>query len=317
MILILNILSIILIIATFIANPEAGGLFLLVYLLIYLPFKIGKSLFVRIKNGIKTRRELAAVKEKEAYEKYFDSLSISDFFSIEEQNGALSYRWNPPQKYKDDDLQICITGEWPMTVVRTEDDKQESVDPAVFSERGCRIHISLVGHYFQKKIFDIGVGLVKGGRFIAQILNDKAWVMPRRGEIVAVLKRDEDTLKKCRYEVECLRQRVKEQQLEKERKEIEKKIIARQKRKELEKDVRQKLIDDGVLFGEQTKRPPIPREVVDAVYRRDGGRCVYCGSTEELQLDHIIPFSVGGATNVENLQLLCRSCNVKKSNKIG
>lgn len=85
----------------------------------------------------------------------------------------------------------------------------------------------------------------------------------------------------------------------------------------LEKIVRQELIEKGLLYGEQTKRPPIPREIVDAVYKRDGGRCVYCGSTENLQLDHIIPFSKGGATSVENLQLLCQKCNLEKSNKIG
>lgn len=90
-----------------------------------------------------------------------------------------------------------------------------------------------------------------------------------------------------------------------------------QRKRELEKIVTQELIDSGELFGEQPKRPPIPREVVDAVYKRDGGRCVYCGSTENLQLDHIIPFSKGGATTIENLQLLCQKCNLGKSNHIG
>ena len=98
---------------------------------------------------------------------------------------------------------------------------------------------------------------------------------------------------------------------------LKEKIKARQARRELEKKVRQQLIDSGELFGEETKRPKIPREVVDAIYRRDGGRCVYCGSTDNLQLDHIIPFSRGGATSIENLQLLCQKCNLEKSNKIG
>lgn len=114
-------------------------------------------------------------------------------------------------------------------------------------------------------------------------------------------------------------------QLEKDRKEalerekaaIAKKIKEKHRLRQLEKIVLQELIDSGELFGEQPKRPPIPRDVVDAVYKRDGGRCVYCGSTENLQLDHIIPFSKGGATSIENLQLLCQSCNLKKSNNIG
>ena len=105
--------------------------------------------------------------------------------------------------------------------------------------------------------------------------------------------------------------------LEAEKAEIAAKIKAKHRKQQLEKIVRQELIDSGELFGEQAKRPRIPREVVDAVYSRDGGRCVYCGSTDNLQLDHIIPFSRGGATNVENLQLLCQKCNLEKSNKIG
>lgn len=104
---------------------------------------------------------------------------------------------------------------------------------------------------------------------------------------------------------------------EREKAEIARKIKERQRKRELEKIVTQELIDSGELFGEQPKRPPIPREVVDAVYKRDGGRCVYCGSTENLQLDHIIPFSKGGATTIENLQLLCQKCNLEKSNHIG
>ena len=94
-------------------------------------------------------------------------------------------------------------------------------------------------------------------------------------------------------------------------------VKTKQRRRQVEKEVRQELIDSGELFGDKTKRPRIPKEVVDAVWRKDGGRCVYCGSTENIQLDHIIPFSKGGASTIENLQLLCQKCNIEKSNKIG
>ncbi|MEA2362696.1 MAG: hypothetical protein QOD71_1841 [Thermoleophilaceae bacterium] len=60
------------------------------------------------------------------------------------------------------------------------------------------------------------------------------------------------------------------------------------------------------------RREPIPREVRLAVWQRDGGRCIECGSDFELQYDHVIPFSMGGATTVENLQLLCAGCNRDK-----
>lgn len=108
-----------------------------------------------------------------------------------------------------------------------------------------------------------------------------------------------------------------QEQEEREKAEIAAHIKEKYRIRQLEKIVRQELIDSGELFGDEPKRPPIPREIVDAVYKRDGGRCVYCGSTQNLQLDHIIPFSKGGATTLENMQLLCQKCNVEKSNKIG
>jgi 5-methylcytosine-specific restriction endonuclease McrA len=60
------------------------------------------------------------------------------------------------------------------------------------------------------------------------------------------------------------------------------------------------------------RREPIPRDVRLAVWQRDGGRCVECASDFELQYDHVIPFSMGGASSVENLQLLCADCNRAK-----
>lgn len=54
-----------------------------------------------------------------------------------------------------------------------------------------------------------------------------------------------------------------------------------------------------------------------------GYRCVYCGKSEhnvdsqgnqvKLQLDHIVPIANGGLTRVDNLQWLCRDCNLSKS----
>ncbi len=64
-------------------------------------------------------------------------------------------------------------------------------------------------------------------------------------------------------------------------------------------------------------RTPIPEEVQLFVWNRDGGKCVKCGSQENLEFDHIIPLSKGGGNTARNIQLLCASCNRAKSNTIG
>lgn len=57
------------------------------------------------------------------------------------------------------------------------------------------------------------------------------------------------------------------------------------------------------------RRERVPGEIRQLVFERDGGACVECGSTFEIQFDHVIPFSMGGATTAENLQVLCAPCN--------
>jgi len=63
-------------------------------------------------------------------------------------------------------------------------------------------------------------------------------------------------------------------------------------------------------------REPIPQEVKEEVFIRDEGKCVECGTQEDLQYDHIIPVSKGGSNTAKNIQILCKHCNLKKSNKI-
>jgi hypothetical protein len=60
----------------------------------------------------------------------------------------------------------------------------------------------------------------------------------------------------------------------------------------------------------------IPQLIKQSVWLRDEGRCVNCSATSELQFDHIIPHSKGGANTVENIQILCRTCNSNKRARI-
>lgn len=54
------------------------------------------------------------------------------------------------------------------------------------------------------------------------------------------------------------------------------------------------------------------------ILRRDRYRCVQCGRSPandtgvELQVDHIIPIAKGGKSIEENLQTLCKDCNLGK-----
>lgn len=61
----------------------------------------------------------------------------------------------------------------------------------------------------------------------------------------------------------------------------------------------------------------IPPQVKLEVWKRDKGKCVICGSSDNLHFDHVIPFSKGGSSLVaENIQLLCARHNIAKRDKI-
>lgn len=52
------------------------------------------------------------------------------------------------------------------------------------------------------------------------------------------------------------------------------------------------------------------------VFKRDGYRCVKCGSQENLHCDHIFPASLGGQNRLDNLQTLCAQHNLSKGAKV-
>ena len=51
------------------------------------------------------------------------------------------------------------------------------------------------------------------------------------------------------------------------------------------------------------------------LFLRDGFECVYCGSSEELTFDHVIPRRLGGKTSWTNIAAACSPCNFRKGGR--
>lgn len=72
-----------------------------------------------------------------------------------------------------------------------------------------------------------------------------------------------------------------------------------------------------VLYAENKTHGPVPEHVKNAVFQRDKGCCVQCGyEGPYIEYDHRIPRSKGGPNTVDNIQLLCRMCNLKKGDRL-
>jgi hypothetical protein len=55
------------------------------------------------------------------------------------------------------------------------------------------------------------------------------------------------------------------------------------------------------------------REQRERVFKRDGRVCQICQTDEgEMHIDHIIPRKAGGDHSLDNLRVLCKSCNLRK-----
>ena len=58
----------------------------------------------------------------------------------------------------------------------------------------------------------------------------------------------------------------------------------------------------------------IPRNIQFKVLKRDNQICSECGNpvlVEDIEFDHVIPWSKGGPTEEYNVRLLCKTCNRK------
>ena len=71
--------------------------------------------------------------------------------------------------------------------------------------------------------------------------------------------------------------------------------------------------DRATMLPRPPRRPGISQAVRQFVYGRDGYQCLYCGDvTGPFELDHVHPWSRGGAHSPDNLAVACRACNRNK-----
>lgn len=90
-------------------------------------------------------------------------------------------------------------------------------------------------------------------------------------------------------------------------------IVTQKQRRSQQIDRAQSTFAMGSTPRRANARKAIPDDVKQYVWTRDGGQCRNCGSTVELQFDHIIPIARGGGNQDDNLQILCGPCNRSKS----
>lgn len=100
-------------------------------------------------------------------------------------------------------------------------------------------------------------------------------------------------------------------------KEVQKQIAALMEDDEVQK---KSGVYEYILTGERktlSLRTFAERDKI-TLYSRQKGLCAICGKPfdiKEMHADHIIPWSKGGRTVLENGQMLCTTCNLKKSDK--
>lgn len=72
----------------------------------------------------------------------------------------------------------------------------------------------------------------------------------------------------------------------------------------------------AAIVMDRGQREWVPLEDRMAIFRRDGFKCLHCGTKKRLTIDHIIPVALGGPNERSNYQTLCHSCNSRKGIKV-
>lgn len=85
----------------------------------------------------------------------------------------------------------------------------------------------------------------------------------------------------------------------------------------IQEDVKRKSTE---TYRRKVERQRVTEKLRYQVMRRDGFRCQLCGATQadgvKLHVDHIIPISKGGTSDIDNLRTLCEICNRGKGDQL-
>jgi 5-methylcytosine-specific restriction endonuclease McrA/peptidoglycan hydrolase-like protein with peptidoglycan-binding domain len=134
-------------------------------------------------------------------------------------------------------------------------------------------------------------------------------------------RRDEKGPQKAKTEAQRP-QRVKPEAQRSEKEEPEEEYEALSEIQELEKEKTDTTNGKAELDQQDPmdQRDPLQPGYITPVVRRkvwirNKGQCAACGSRKDLQYDYIVPISEGGHNTLDNLQLLCKTCNQEKSDK--
>lgn len=88
----------------------------------------------------------------------------------------------------------------------------------------------------------------------------------------------------------------------------------------IESKILAKIIKQDQYLNTFKKRRTLKKDGKYFLLHKAGFKCQACGNKPAerneivLHIDHIIPFSLGGSNDYDNLQVLCNECNYSKSN---
>lgn len=76
-------------------------------------------------------------------------------------------------------------------------------------------------------------------------------------------------------------------------------------------DAHNKSVEETPYTGKTARKFSWVQKVT--AFERDGWKCVVCGATNHLEMDHAVALMNGGPNDLSNLYCLCHACHVAKT----